>query len=148
MAYISYNKLWESEFDNIVSKRDKLQDLNINNLKLEVNDTYKKDEKLTTSFEAIDDSDVINKAYLDDKLKKKDGHIAYTEKDYNEFKKQYNKQSVEEILIQRAVKTTIQILYDKDFFDNYANADQVLEDFLFTTRRRGDLLEQVNDDVQ
>ena len=30
MAYISYNKLWESEFDDIVSKRDKLQDLNIN----------------------------------------------------------------------------------------------------------------------
>ena len=27
MAYISYNKLWESEFDGIVSKRDKLQDL-------------------------------------------------------------------------------------------------------------------------
>ena len=29
MAYISYNKLWESEFDGIVSKRDKLQDANI-----------------------------------------------------------------------------------------------------------------------
>ena len=26
MAYISYNNLWESEFDGIVSKRDKLQD--------------------------------------------------------------------------------------------------------------------------
>ena len=148
MAYISYNKLWESEFDGIVSKRDRLQDSNISQLKLEVHDTYKKDEKLTTNFEAIDDSDVINKAYLDDKLKKIDSHIAYLEKDYNEFKKQYNKQSVEEILIQRAVKTTIQILYDKGLFDNYANADKVLEDFLFTTRRRGDLLEQVNDDVQ
>ena len=45
MAYISYNNLWESEFDGIVSKRDKLQDLNINQLKLEVHDTYKKDEK-------------------------------------------------------------------------------------------------------
>ena len=44
MAYISYNKLWESEFDGIVSKRDKLQDLNINQFKLEVHDTYKKDE--------------------------------------------------------------------------------------------------------
>ena len=33
MAYISYNNLWESEFDNIVSQRDKLQDLNINQLK-------------------------------------------------------------------------------------------------------------------
>ena len=65
MAYISYNKLWESEFDNIVSKRDKLQDSNINNLKLEVLHTCKKDEKLTTNFEAVKDSDVINKAYLD-----------------------------------------------------------------------------------
>ena len=70
MAYISYNKLWESEFDGIVSKRDKLQDLNINHLKLEVHDTYKKDEKLTTDFEPTDNSDIINKAYLDEKLKK------------------------------------------------------------------------------
>ena len=29
MAYISYNKLCKSEIDGIVSKRDKLQDLNI-----------------------------------------------------------------------------------------------------------------------
>ena len=141
MAYISYNKLWESKFDGIVSKRDKLQDSNINQLKLEVHDTYKKDEKITTNFKPIDNADVINKGYLDEKLKKIDGHISYIEKDYNEFKLQYNKQSVEEILIQRAVKTTIQILYDKGLFDNYANADKVLEDFLFTTRRRGDLSE-------
>ena len=129
MAYISYSKLWESEFDGIVSKRDKLQDLNINNLKLEVLDTYKKDEKLTTNFEPVDDSDVINKAYLDEKVFKIDGHLSKLEKDYNEFKLQYNKENVEEILIQRAVKTTIQILYDKGLFDNYANADKVLEDF-------------------
>ena len=45
MAYISYNKLWESEFDGIASKSDKLQDLNINQLKLGVHDTYRKDEK-------------------------------------------------------------------------------------------------------
>ena len=32
----------ESEFDNIVSKKDKVQDMNINQLKLEVHDTYKK----------------------------------------------------------------------------------------------------------
>ena len=141
MAYVSYNKLWESEFDGIVSKRDKLQDSNINQLKLEVLDTYKKDEKLTTNFEPDDDSDVINKAYLDSKLLKIDGHISKLEKDFNEFKLQYNKQNVEDILIQRAVKTTIQILYDKGLFDNYANADKVLEDFLFVTRRRGDLSE-------
>ena len=141
MAYISYNKLWESEFDGIVSKRDKLQDLNINQLKLEVHDTYKKDEKITTNFKTVDNEDVINKGYLDDKLKKLDGHIAYIQKDYNEFKKQYNKQSVEEILIQRAVKTTIQVLYDRGLFDTFQNADKVLEDFLFTTRHRGDLSE-------
>ena len=68
-------------------------------------------------------------------------HLSKLEKDYNEFEKQVNKQSVEEILIQRAVKTTIQILYDKDLFDNFQNADKVLEDYLFTTRRRGDLTE-------
>ena len=70
MAYISYNKMWESEFDGIVSKRDKLQDLNINQLKLEVHDTYKKDEKLTTNFQPVDDSDVVNKDYLDEKVLK------------------------------------------------------------------------------
>ena len=148
MAYISYNKLWESELDGIVSKRDKLQDLNINQLKLEVHDTYKKDEKITTDFEAVDDKDVINKGYLDEKLLKIDGHLSKLEKDYNEFILQYNKQNVEDILIQRAVKTTIQILYDRGLFDNYANADKVLEDILFTRRRRGGLSEQVNDIVQ
>ena len=97
-----------------------------------------KNENITTNFEPTDESDVINKAYLDEKLKKTNGHIAYIEKDYYDFKKQYNKKSEEEILIRRAVKTTIQILYDKGLFDNYANADKVLEDFLFTRRRRGD----------
>ena len=142
MAYISYNKLWESEFDNIVSKRDRLQDLNINNLKLEVHETYKKDEKISTNFKAVNDSDVINKAYLDEKVLKIDGDLSKLEKDFNEFKLQYNKQSIEEDLVQRAVKTTIQILYDKGLFDNYDNADKVLEDFLFVTRRRGDLSEE------
>ena len=142
MAYISYNKLWESEFDGIVSKRDKLQDSNINQLKLEVYDTYKRDEKITTNIEPVDSEDVINKGFLDEKLLKIDGHLSKLEKDFNEFKLQYNKQSVEEILIQRAVKTTIQILYDKGLFDNYQNADKVLEDFLFVTRRRGNLSEE------
>ena len=134
MAYISYNKLWESEIDGIVSKRDKLQVLNFNQLKLEVHDTYKKDEKLTTNFEPVDASDVINKSYRDSKL----------EKDFNEFRLQYNKQNVEDILIQRAVKTTIQIPYDRGLFDNFQNAEEVLKDFLFVTRRRGDL-EKIND---
>ena len=141
MAYISYNKLWESDFDGFVSKRDKLQDSNNNQLKLEVHDTYKKDEKISKNFEPIDNTDVINKSYLDAKLLKIDGHLSKLEKDFNEFKLQYNKQNVEEFLVQRSVETTIQILYDKGLFNNYANADKVLEDFSFTTRRRGDLSE-------
>ena len=105
----------------------------------------KKDEKITTNFEPIDNSDVINKGYLDEKLLKINGHLSKLEKDYNEFKLQYKKQNVEDILIQRAVKTTIQVLYEEVFFDNFQNADKVPEDFLFTTRRRGDLSEQVNE---
>ena len=148
MAYISYNNAWESEFDNIVSERDKLHDMNINQLKLEVHDTYKKHEKITTNYEPNDDKDVINKSYLEEKLSKIDGHLSFLEKDYNEFNLHDDKQSREETLIQRAVKTTMQILYDKGLFDKYATADRVLEDFLFTTRRKSDLSEQVNDDIQ
>ena len=102
----------------------------------------KKDEKLTTNFEPNDNEDVKNKGYLDSKLLKIDGHLSKLEKSYNEFKLQYNKQNVEGILIQRAVKTTIQILYDKGLFDKFQNADKVLEDFLFTTRGRADLSEE------
>ena len=148
MAYITYNKVWESELDGIASKRDKLQDSNNNQLKLEVHDTYKKDEKITTNFEAVDDEDVINKAYLDEELKKIDGHISYMKKYYNEIKLQYNKQSVEDTLIQRAVKTTMQALYDNRLSDNYAIVDKILEDLSFVTRRRVDFSDQVNDDIQ
>ena len=119
MAYISYNKLWVTEFDGIVSKRDILQDVNNNQLKLEVHDTYKKNEKITTNFEPVNIGDVINKAYIVSKLLKIDGHMSNWKRDYNEFKLQYNKQSLEDILFQRAVKTTIQILYDKGLFDNF-----------------------------
>ena len=66
---------------------------------------------------------------------KVDSHLSKLEEGYNEFKLQYDKQKVEEILIQRAVKTTIQILNDKGLFDTFQNADKFLEDFLFTTRR-------------
>ena len=102
---------------------------------------------MTTKFEPSNDEDVRKKAYPDSNLSKIEGQISYFQKDYNEFKSQYNKQSIEDILIQRAVKTTIQILYDKGLFDNYGNADKNLEDFLFVTRRRPNL-EEVNDDVQ
>ena len=77
MAYFSFNELWGSEFGNIVSKRDKLQDLNINQLKLKVHDTYKKDGKITTNFEPTDDSDIIKKSYLDEKFKKRGSLIFF-----------------------------------------------------------------------
>ena len=65
MAFVSYNKLLQSDFDNIVFKKYKEQDININQLKLELQDSYRKDEKITTKLEALNDEDVINKAYLD-----------------------------------------------------------------------------------
>ena len=42
MAFISFNNLWESEFVNIVSKRNKVQALNNIQLKLQVHDIQKK----------------------------------------------------------------------------------------------------------
>ena len=45
MAYISYFKMWESGFVNIVLKKDKVQDININQIKLEVHDFFKKKMK-------------------------------------------------------------------------------------------------------
>ena len=116
MAYISFIKVWESEIDSILSKRDRLQDLNISQLKLEVHDTYKKDGKITTNFKPNNDGDVINEGYLDEKLKKIDGHLSFLETNYNDIILQYNKQSVEDILIQRTDKTTKQILDDKGLF--------------------------------
>ena len=122
--------------------------MNNNQLKLEVHDTYKKDEKLTTNFESVNNEDVINKSYVHEKTENIDGHISYIENDYNEFKLQYNKQIVEEVLIQRPVKATIQVFIDRVLFDTYATADKFLEDSLFTTRRRSDSSEQVNDVTQ
>ena len=65
-----------------------------------------------------------------------EGQISYIERDNNEFKLLSDKQCVEEVLIQRAVERTIQILYDKGLFDIYDNADEVSKDFLFVGRRR------------
>ena len=127
MAYISYNKFCESKFDNFVPKTDKVQDININQLKLGVIDPYKKDEIIRTNFEPTDDPEAINKAYVNKKISKIEGFISLLEKDYHKFKIPNDQQSVEEVLIQRAVKTTIQTLYDKGFFDALPNADKVLK---------------------
>ena len=68
--------------------------------------------------------------------------MLYAEKDSNEFKhyERYN----EEVLVEKAVKTTIRLLYDKGIFDNYDNVNEVLKNFpLFEVnqRRRPDLEE-------
>ena len=78
---MSYNKHWENEFDIIVSERDKLQDLNINHLKLKEHDTFEEYEKITTNFEPSINEDAINKAQLDEKLFKINGHLTFLEKD-------------------------------------------------------------------
>ena len=76
MAYIIYNKLWQSKFYNSVSTKDRVQDINLNQLNLKVNDTYKKDQKIT-NFEPSDDSDVLNKAYLDTKISKIECNVSF-----------------------------------------------------------------------
>ena len=144
MTYISFNKLWQKEFYNNVSAKDRVQDINLNQLKLKVNDTYKKDEKITTKFEAVIDEDVINKTYLDTKFSKIEGQILSIEKDYNEYKLHNNKQSVEGILIEKAVKAIIQILADKRLFDIYTDSVEILKHSLHiedNQRRRPDLEE-------
>ena len=60
MAYKSYDILWRSEFYKCLCKRWE-QDINLNQLKLKVNDTYKTGEKITTNFESSNAEDVITK---------------------------------------------------------------------------------------
>ena len=91
--------------------------------------------------------EVINKAYLDENLFKINGNLSLLEKKYYEFILNYNNQCVEENLIQTAVKTTIQILYDTSFFVNFLKAGEVLNDFVFVTSHRV-ASEKVNDLLQ
>ena len=135
MAYISCDKLSRSNFDNNVPAEDRMQDINLNQSKLKVNDTYKKDEKLTTKFEPCYDKDVVSKTYIDTKLCKIAGQISFIEKVYIEFNLLSHIQSVEEILIERTAKTIIEILFDTGLFDNYDTAVEVLKVYLFFIRR-------------
>ena len=49
MACISYIKLWESDFYNNGFAKDKLKDVTPNQIKLKVNNIYRKDQKRTTN---------------------------------------------------------------------------------------------------
>ena len=50
MAFVSYHELWKTELYNKGSAKDRVQDINANQLKFKVNDTYKKNENITTNF--------------------------------------------------------------------------------------------------
>ena len=107
-------------------------------MKLKFHDSYKNDEKTTTKFEPINDVDVVNKACPDEILWNINCHISSLEKKYNEFKLPSDKQSIVDVLIKRAVKTTVQMLYDRGLFDSFSNAGEVLKAFLFLARRKSD----------
>ena len=62
--FIKDGKLWKGEFYNDVSAKDRVQDINLNQLKLKVNDAYKKDEKITTKVEPSHDDDAVIKTHL------------------------------------------------------------------------------------
>ena len=121
-----------------------MQKINLNQLKLKLNDTFRKVEKLSRNFETTDDTSVKIKTYLDKKLSKIEGQNSYVVKSYNN-----NNRSVEKVLIQKAVKTTKQILYDKSLFDqfNEGNAYEVIKSFLFVEKHRPDF-EKVNVTIQ
>ena len=89
-------------------------------------DTFKLDEKITKKSDPGNDEDIANKGYEDREFSRVEGHRSYIAKSYNEFELRSNKSS-EEVFIERAVKTTFQILFDERFFDNYDEADEVLK---------------------
>ena len=80
LGFISYDKLWQSEFCYNVSAKGRVQDVSPNQIKLKVNYTYKKDEKITTNSEASDDSDILNEAYLATELCRTGGRLSIIEK--------------------------------------------------------------------
>ena len=64
MAYFKYDRFWRSWFYKIISAKDRIQDINLNQLKLKLNNSYK-DDKTTTNFEPHKNEDLVNKNYLD-----------------------------------------------------------------------------------
>ena len=119
MAYASYDKLWRGEFCSNDSAKVKTQVRDLNQLKLKLNDFHRKNENVATNFDPSDNSNLISKAQLNTKLTHIEGRLSINEKTCNEFKFHYNKQSVEKTLIEKAVKTTIQIFCDNGLFDNF-----------------------------
>ena len=61
MAIVCYDNLWNSEFYINVPAKYRVQSIPLSQIKLKVNDTSKKDEKIT-KIELSRDEDVTNKA--------------------------------------------------------------------------------------
>ena len=81
---MSYDEIWRAEYYNNVSAKDRVQDKKPSQSKPKVNDTYKKVEKITTNFEPAKTDDIVNKAYLETKMSKIEGHLSLLENDYIE----------------------------------------------------------------
>ena len=73
MVYIRCDKLWKSEFYNL-SAKDRVQDINLNQIKLRANDNYKEDKILTANFEPSNDEDVVIKAHMVAQISKVESH--------------------------------------------------------------------------
>ena len=87
MAFIGCDTvLREVSFLSTSLQKNRVKDINLDQLKLKEINIYKKDEEITTKFEPSKDEDVVSKTYLDTKLSKKEGDISHIEKDYNEKK--------------------------------------------------------------
>ena len=112
LVYIYYDKFWRSEFFNNVTTKSGVEEINLSQLQLKVNDSYKKNETITTKFEPSDKKDVVDKDYLYTELPKLERHMSFTEKITIEYKLRNVKQS-EDVFIGRAVKITMEILFDK-----------------------------------
>ena len=93
----------------------------------------KNEKKKQTNFEHSKKTDVANKAYLDKNFSGVFEHQSCKERTFNHFKKHSNeKQPENEDLIEKAVETTLQLLYDKGLFDNYNNANEILKVYLLS----------------
>ena len=79
MAYKSCDRLWRSDFYNKDSEKDRVQDINLNQIKLKVNYTYDKDEKTATNVEHVKDEDVVMKTFLDVTITEAKGHMSNIE---------------------------------------------------------------------
>ena len=74
------------ESNEFVSALHRLQDKKLNDLRLNVNESYKKDEKKVTKFEPFYVEDVSNKLYLDLKIAEVKDHQSGLRKNCNEFR--------------------------------------------------------------